>query len=85
MALCLSGQYGEPSEQIVKMAASSKLISHLHSEVRLTADTSFTREGDVIKQVKPFIGDSDKCFTQRSNSLSTYPFCDLSERIDKKV
>lgn len=38
------------SEQIVKMAASFKfcLISNLHDTVRLTADTSFTREGNAL-------------------------------------
>lgn len=48
MALCLSGQCVETSEQIVKMAAGFKLclMSNLHGTVRLTADTSFTGEGD---------------------------------------
>lgn len=50
MALCLSGQRVDTSEQIVKMAASFKscLISNLHGKVTLTADTSFIREGDEL-------------------------------------
>lgn len=48
VALCLSGQCVQTSEQIVKMAASFKfcLISNLHGTVKMTDDSSFIREGD---------------------------------------